>query len=498
MNSHLFFMASLINIYCCRCGVVMSVRTALKRRYYERKVRTLFVTKEMFVVRLDRPWIDTPFWLQGFRVGTDEELRAINKYCNFVYIDINKGVEAEFYMEENLDLPTNEYLEELLDRKLKSTRRKVKYRMRSCLKDELIKARPILEETTIKYVLMMQAIKKGGELKLAEVYALIKPMLESVLRNADALILLIRLRNKKEYTFSHEIDACVLSILFGRKMGLAIEDLRVLAAGVLLFDIGKLKIDDAILNKSDNLTDEEFREVNMHVDYAIDILNKSENIPEDILNVALTHHERFDGSGYPNGVSGLNIPIYGRIAAIIDCYDAMTSQRPYSSPIEPAKALQQIHGWKESLFQSELVDEFTQCMGVYPNGSFVELSSGEVALVINQDEAHKLTPRVLIVLDARKQPYQTTKILDLSQENLSRSGKNMTIMKDISGADFGINTQIIYEKISSIIPEEALPGVSLSDRFSEKVDDVSGILGSFFELFNFRSKSDLHLKKNRA
>ena len=264
----------------------MSVRTALKKRYYERKVRTLFVTKEMFVVRLDRPWLDTPFWLQGFRVNTDEELKAINKYCNFVYVDINKGVEAEFYMEENLDLPTNEYLEELLEAKGKINKRKIKYRTKSCLKDELIRAKSILEETTIKYVLMMQAIKKGGELNLSEVHFLIKSMLDSVLRNADALILLIRLRNKKEYTFSHEIDACVLSIVFGRKMGLPMEDLRILAAGVLLFDIGKLRIDDAILNKSENLTDEEFREINMHVDYSVDILKKARNIPEDILNIA--------------------------------------------------------------------------------------------------------------------------------------------------------------------------------------------------------------------
>lgn len=486
----IYSLYSLINIYCCGRGVGMSVRTALKRRFYERKVRTLFVTKDMFVVRLDRPWLDTPFWLQGFTVRTDEELGAINKYCNFVYIDINKGVEAEFYMEENLDLPTNEYLEELLESKVRNSRKKIKYRMKSCLKEELIRTKSILEETTIKYVLMMQAIKKGGELKLSEIHALINPMLESVLRNADALILLIRLRNKKEYTFSHEIDACVISILFGRKMGLSIDDLRVLAAGVLLFDIGKLKIDDGILNKADNLTDEEFREVNMHVDYAVDILNKSENIPEDILNVALTHHERFDGSGYPNGVSGLNIPIFGRMAAIIDCYDAMTSQRPYSFPVEPAKAIQQIHGWKESLFQPELVDEFTRCMGVYPNGSFVELSSGEVALVISQNEAHKLTPRVLIVLDAKKQPYQTTKILDISQENLSRSGKKMVIMKDVGGTEFGISTQVIYEKISSIIPEEKLPKTSLSDKVSEKVDDVFDALNSLFESIHFKSRDD--------
>ena len=471
----------------------MSVRTALKKRYYERKVRTLFVTKEMFVVRLDRPWLDTPFWLQGFRVNTDEELKAINKYCNFVYVDINKGVEAEFYMEENLDLPTNEYLEELLEAKGKINKRKIKYRTKSCLKDELIRAKSILEETTIKYVLMMQAIKKGGELNLSEVHFLIKSMLDSVLRNADALILLIRLRNKKEYTFSHEIDACVLSIVFGRKMGLPMEDLRILAAGVLLFDIGKLRIDDAILNKSENLTDEEFREINMHVDYSVDILKKARNIPEDILNIALTHHERYDGSGYPNGVSGIKIPIYGRIAAIIDCYDAMTSQRPYSTSVRPAKALHQIHGWKDTLFQSELVDEFTQCLGVYPNGSFVELSSGEVALVINQDETHKLTPRVLIVLDAKKQPYKTTKILDLSQENLSESGRNMTIMKDVSDTEFGINTQVIYEKIATILPEEKLPKTSIADKVSETVDDVSGFLASLLNSPQMKHKgSNLH------
>lgn len=442
---------------------------AATRRNCERKVRTLFVTKEMFVIRLDRPWQDTPFWLQGFKISTDEELKAINKYCDFVYIDIARGKKAKYYMEENLDLPSNCYLEEfLIDKKKK--KKQTKYRVQTSLKQELISAKKILQEITTKYVLMMQAVKKGEELSVRAINSLIKPMLESIIRNPDAFVLLTRLRKKKEYTFSHEIDACALSILFGRHMGLSIENLKILSVGVLLFDIGKLRIDDSVLNKTEQLTDEEFKQVNRHVDYGIDILKNVNGIIPDILNIVLTHHERFDGSGYPNGLPGLKIPVYGRMAAIIDCYDAMTSQRSFAPSTDPAKALQLISGWKNSLFQAELVEEFLRCMGVYPNGSFVELKSGEVAIVIAQTPMLKLTPRVLLVLDRHKQAYKTTDIVDLSKENLTDSGKTMSIMKEVSPLEIGVNTEVIFEKISSIIPEEAVPEV----RMSEKIGDMMG------------------------
>ena len=441
------------------------------RRYSERKVRTIFVTRDMFVVRLDRPWQDTPFWLQGFKITTDEELKAINKYCDFVYIDTTLGCKAKFYMEEDLELPSNNYLEEyLVNRKRK--KRKIKYRIKTCLKEELITVKHILENITTQYVLMMQDVKKGGELDLKSVYSLVNPIIESVLRNPDAFVLLTRLRNKKEYTFSHEIDACVLSVLFGRHMGLPLNHLRNLALGVLLFDIGKLKIDDAVLNKREQLTDEEFRQVNRHVDYGMEILKSVKGVNPDVANIVLTHHERFDGSGYPNGLAGLKIPVYGRMAAIIDCYDAMTSKRVFSSSIEPAKALQQIFSWRNSLFQAELVEEFVKCMGVYPNGSFVELKSGEVALVISQNTVHKLNPKILLVLDSNKQIYKTTRFVDMSGENLSDSGKNMEIMKEVSAEELGVNTEVIYNNLSSIVPEEIVPGVPIVEKISSMVGNI--------------------------
>lgn len=444
----------------------MSDFVASRRNYNERKVRTLFVTKEMFIIRLDRPWLDTPFWLQGFLLKTDEELKALNKYCDYVYIDINRGVEAEFYMEEDLQLPSNDYLEEYLRKKKK--RKKIKYRTKTCLKDELIASKDILEKATIKYVLMMQSVRKGEELNMSAVQELIEPMLESIVRNPEALILLSRLRRKKEYTFSHSIDACALSILFGRHMGLPIKNLRTLAAGVLLFDIGKLKIEDSILNKSDQLSDEEFRKVNRHVDYGIDILNKAEGVDPDVFNIVLTHHERFDGSGYPNGLSGTDIPVYGRMAAIIDCYDAMTSFRPFSSSDDPYKALQQIYGWRNTLFQSELVEQFLQCMGVYPNGSLVELNSGEVAVVIAQNEDQKLKPKIIPVINESKQACKDIDVIDLSRDKMTRSGRVLTIIKDVNADDLGINTEMIYEKISLVIPKENVPGMSFAEKINNK------------------------------
>jgi len=165
---------------------------------------------------------------------------------------------------------------------------------------------------------------------------------------------------------------------------------------------------------------------------------------EDIINIALTHHERFDGSGYPNGLHGTRIPVYGRMAAIIDCYDAMTSNRPFSTAKSPYSALQNIYNWRGSAFQPELVEQFLQCMGVYPTGSLVEMTNGSVAIVLEQNLTQRMRPKIMLILDEEKQHLMEYKTVNLATTFEDASRMPMNIYRGLDPGAYGIDPTEYY------------------------------------------------------
>lgn len=406
----------------------------------ERKVRVNNLKIGMYVVNLDRPWLDTPFLVQGFHIRDNEELRALNKYCKHVFIDPDMGQQAEIYMDQDPQLPTNEYLE----RFLRDRKREVEYTDAKTASEEIPAAKSALEDASEKISLIMEDVKAGKNLNIKAVRSVVEPILDSIIRNPDALMWLTRLKSKDEYTYSHSVDNCSLAIAFGRHMGLPKEDMWTLAMGTLLLDAGKMRIPDELLNKRTRLTDDEFEEVKKHVDYSVEILKQTDGISEDVINIALTHHERFDGSGYPNGIEGTHIPVYGRMAAIIDCFDAMTSRRPYSEPISAHKALQKIYNWRNVYFQDELVEQFLQCLGVYPTGSLVEMSSGEVGIILSQNRTRRLKPKIMLLLDEQKKAYDNFKVIDLMVQTTDANGHDLTILRGLDPGAYGIDPTEFY------------------------------------------------------
>ncbi|MDH5484686.1 MAG: HD-GYP domain-containing protein [Gammaproteobacteria bacterium] len=406
----------------------------------ERKVHTAYLKTGMYIANLDRPWLDTPFLIQGFVIRGDDELQMLQRYCEFVYIDPERGAAADYYMDEGLDLPSNVKLERFLG----SNQREVEYRDLKTVEQEIPVAKTALEDAADQIGLIMDDVRIGKNLNLEAVRGVVEPVLESIIRNPDALLWLSRLRQKDNYTYSHSVDNCALAIAFGRHLGLPRDDIRILAIGMLLLDIGKMKVPEAILNKASTLTEAEFQEVKRHVDYGVEILKNTADIDDSVIHIAMTHHERYDGSGYPNGIEGDQIPVYGRIAAIIDCYDAMTSKRIYSDAISPHNALQQIYNWRNKFFQDELVEQFLQCLGVYPTGSLVEMNSGEVGIVLSQNRTKRLKPRIMLLLDEDKTAYKNFKIIDLMTQAIDASGHVLNIHCAHDPGAFGIDPTEFY------------------------------------------------------
>ena len=405
------------------------------------KVNVSYLKIGMYVSNLDRPWIDTPFLLEGFTIKTEEDIDSLVQHCTYVFIDPERGVAADEYIEDvRPRLKTNVHLE----RFLQDNKKQVQYENVKTAKEELPEAQIAMEIASNQVAHLMDDVKEGKNLNINAVRGVVKPILDSILRNSEAYLWLSMMQKKSAYTYSHSVDNCALAIAFGRYMGLPKKDLQTLAIGLLMMDMGNVKIPEQILNKNGRLTEAEYMIVKKHVGHGVKILQETEGMNEDIVNIALTHHERFDGSGYPNGLLGAHIPVYGRMAAIIDCYDAMTSKRPFSTAKSPYAALQNIYNWRGSAFQPELVEQFLQCMGVYPTGSIVEMTSGEVGIVLSQNLTQRMRPKIMLLLDADKAHFPVYKTIDLANVFEDQEGYPLNILRGLDPGSFGIDPTEYY------------------------------------------------------
>jgi HD-GYP domain-containing protein (c-di-GMP phosphodiesterase class II) len=403
----------------------------------DRKVSTAYLRVGMYVSKLDRPWVQTTFLIQGFFIKDETEIRKLVEYCDFVYIDTELGIKPDMYFDvaptvkSKQSLSTNEQVESILD----TGKKTVDYVDKSTTVEELPEAKAALEKAS-ECVARIEHDLRNGRLNAVTVKNAVEPVLESMIRNSDAFMWLSKMRQHDAHSYENSVQNCALGIAFGRHIGLNRKELNILAVGLLLMDVGKVRLPKELLTKSAPLTQEEAAIMRKHVAYTVEILRKTKGINEHVINIALTHHERYDGSGYPNGLVGMQTPAYGRMAAIIDCYDAMITTTPYRNAIPEHKALQNIYNLRDKAFQQELVEQFMQCMGVYPTGSLVELSSGAVAAILSQNAQQKLKPKVLLLLDENKRPYKKRRVFDLTRQDtmpvhIAKSLENNTYGVDV-------------------------------------------------------------------
>lgn len=395
----------------------------------------------MYVSRLDRPWVETPFLLQGFLIQDEDDIYTLVKHCNYVYIDTALGIKAEIYLDTVSNFPTRERLAKntQIECFLDTGKKFVEYEDKTTTLDEMPEAEAAFDKASSCVARIVEHDLQSGHLDIANVKAAVAPILDSMIRNSDAFMWLSRMREHNTDSYEHSVQNCALGIAYGRHMGLNKTALNTLATGLLLMDIGKIRLPKELLAKSEAHTPEETEVIRKHVAFTVELLRKTKGISEHVINIALTHHERYDGSGYPNGLVGMQTPAYGRMAAIIDYYDTMITETPYSESISEHKALQNIYNLRDKSFQKELVEQFMQCMGVYPTGSLVELSSGEVGAILAQNKQQKLTPKVILLLDKNKRPYKKRKILDLMRQKKTP----LHISKSLENNAFGVNVQQI-------------------------------------------------------
>jgi len=356
----------------------------------------------MYVSKLDRPWTETPFVFQGFILRSQKQIDAMKKYCKHVFVDPEKEDLSEVEGHAG-GAPVN-------------IRGTTVYQDSASLQVELPRARTAIVETTSVLRQISRDVQVGHAVDGAKVRQAASDITESVVRNPDAATLLVQLQEKSGETFNRAIHVSVMMSIFGRFLQLPRESIEQLGLLGLLQDAGKLKLPSALLEKREPLTAEEMALYQTHVDHSVEILSKTPGLPNDLPGLASLHHEHFDGSGYPRGLRSVAIALPGMIAAIVDTFDTLVAPPPQGKHMSPSNALNVIYKGRGTQFQPALVEQFIQCVGVYPVGSAVELNTGEVGIVIAQNPLRRLQPRVMVVRDAKGFENRPYKMLDLAKE----------------------------------------------------------------------------------
>lgn len=531
----------------------------------------------MFVVELDRPWLDTPFLLQGFLIDSQVELDTLTKYCEYAYVDIDRSTPDAAEIIRRVDMRGPVPDEEIArpapkpvgplpgssiatgwtsarsnetpgarptdanprrpegaatssadlaaaviahasshddaapaDKKRYKSRADVKisqqtrdrfralvkqtavaraedeenglfgrmfgwavnmlsrekvlekaskidpadfmptgiapvvHKDRRTMAEELPRARQAFTQGETVLNDVVNDIRSGKLPQLKEVGEAVDGMVESMLDNPDALMWIARLREEDVTTYNHGVKVALYLVALGRHLGFPKRELNYLGQIGMLADIGKTKIPRSILEKPGMLSPAEFAKVKEHVDLGLQVFATGPKLPDPVIQGIAQHHERVNGSGYPKGLEGAKIGIYGKMTAIADSFAALITPRAYANASAPQDALMNLYEWSGTSFHEPLVEQFVQAVGVFPVGSMVELSTGEIAVVVAHNRIRRLEPKVLVLSNADKTPRSQPMERDLFKEGKKKDGKPIRIVRGLPAGAFGFKLRDYY------------------------------------------------------
>ncbi|MBT8110331.1 MAG: HD-GYP domain-containing protein [Gammaproteobacteria bacterium] len=414
----------------------------------------------MYVSQLDRPWIETPFLFQGFCIRSRSEIDELRKYCDFVEIDFEQSeistsktqiIKLHGKSKSKLSRPGSQrkrswwrrFLQLLFGRQQRGHAHSPDagnyYQDSVSIADELVVAKTLHNGALETLISVLDDVRSGAILRVPDIETVVDGMVDSVLRNSTAMALLVRMQKTDEYTHAHSLATAMWALVFGRHLGLDKDSLRVLGVGGLLLDVGKTRLPTKLLQKRGPLTDVERMHVRNHVGLGLEIIREAESVDRRVIEMVSTHHERFDGSGYPRGLAGSQIPVFGRIGGIVDSYAAMSSDRSYAKAMSSYDAMREFKALSDKSFQAELIEQFIQAIGIFPAGTLVELNTGEIAVVLKEHRASRLRPEVAIILDANKQPLDDFRVVDLDDESADTSeAPDLWILRGVKPGEYDI------------------------------------------------------------
>lgn len=516
----------------------------------------------MFVADLDRPWLESPFLLQGFVIEDDEQLQALKQLCEFVYIDRTKSIGNQFSAKAREKVAiqreaspiiikqaamtakskpsfsaTPKVMVKTSDNKKKTIQQSSFFEILSAIKkgsitqtkdgivfnvssvssappsnnndnndnnhtnngksgdtfgflkglfgnkkekfkntqngtsgdddpfgitesemyrihvyqnevprveQEMAVIYPTFEKSQLATKEMFEAIANKQNLDISTVSEVLDNMVDSISRTPDALMWLAKLKDTDNVAYGQALNVSINMMAFSSFLALPKLEIKEMGLAGLLQDVGKVKIPKRILQKSTKLTSTEYEIAKLHIEEGLRILSETDDIPGAVIDIIKQHHERFDGSGYPSGLGSDQIEIRAQIAGLIDTYCALTTDRSYAKSMHNLQALDEIHQMRDKAFSGNLIEQLIQFFGIYPVSSLVELNTGEVAVVIQQNQVRRLQPRVMVVLAPDKSRNEFPVTLDLLNSPTTPNGEVYKIVKAISADSLGMKAEDFY------------------------------------------------------
>lgn len=411
----------------------------------------------MYVRDLDRPWLDSPFKFQGFYIRSIEDIQKLQELCDHVFIDLDRsrhlGNQAKITTDSKTEKKIKERREQfwLADNEILKN---VDYEDAISLEDELIAAKESRTNAVAVVESLYADIRSGLSIDTTSTKTAIISLVDSVIRNPDAHALLALLEECDEQRVTHCLNVCTLALTFGRLFGFPRQYMIELGLGAMLHDVGQAKIPLEIVTREGLLTAEEYETMKSHTILGMELLlDESRPLPYRTVDIVYTHHERHDGHGYPQGIVGEAIPLYGRMVAIADFYEAVTSEYADREMLTPGTAMTELFTLRGVNFDGNLVEEFIKCIGIFPIGCTVLLKSGEVGIVIAQNRKSRLEPRLMLILDKEEKFYPVPRFIDIG---LFKGEEKLRVVRIVSPNEYGIDVKhYIGNMVNTMIEDDS-------------------------------------------
>jgi putative nucleotidyltransferase with HDIG domain len=357
-------------------------------------------------------WMEHPFWRSGFVLTEPKDIEAVlASSIKEVWIDCDKGLDVDAgepaVSEAESEAQVEAELVQVAD--VQSQIEPVS------AAEEMERAAKIVMRSKQAVVSMFEEARMGNSVDVGGAKQLVEEISDSVSRNHGALISLARLKTVDDYTYMHSVAVCAMMVALAKQLGF--DEVQTRSAGLagLLHDLGKAVMPMEVLNKPGKLTDAEFTIIKSHPVEGHKLLLRGVEVDPMALEVCLHHHEKTDGSGYPDGLKGDEISLFAKMGAVCDVYDAITSNRPYKSGWDPAESLRKMAEWANGHFDPKVFQAFVKSMGIYPVGSLVRLTSGRIGVVVEQTGKSLTTPSVKVFYSTKLNMRIVPLVIDLSR-----------------------------------------------------------------------------------
>lgn len=373
----------------------------------------------MFVSELDREWSGTPFLPSGFHIRKAEDIQMLGKFCKSVRIDISRGVQPAKHKRNQLTILSSARRASPASAAIKVNRSR--YPVTATLKRQLDNTDKHYQQLLTAFQSLTELVRTNGKPDFVLLDPVIEDLLDSVIANPNTLVWCLNTDSVPVQPSAYCVRAAIWAALLARQIGLPRTEIRSLFLGTLLADIGLWLLPESLISNRGNFSKTQFTQYKTHVERGLQFLAQYPKLDERAVRIVRSHHERNDGRGFPKGLRGEQIPALARFANLSYCFERLLRSLSDIQNASPAKAIARLYRQRDLKFPEQLVVEFIHLMGMYPIGTLIELNTGEIAIVLEQHEAEKLSPKIAVLTDEHQVKLEQAKIIQLGTTTEQRS-----------------------------------------------------------------------------